>query len=346
MPGDRAQAAAGHSLPDDSSSLGVCALTHVALRESHLCLVQFVCSPSFSAQPYEQLVRSPCLRLNPLYWALFLATFPFMLLGMAFHTLLGQGPHHVDEHSTHGYRMPDDPSQYVDLDTQVRRVRSLENEIRSHWIYLTNAFYLIQFVGGWVTIITRLANLDTRRWDSTMLHAVVDDVCIVALLVASNVLLLDAVHRRRLWLTRYYIILNATYALTEIVDFCFGVYIAARADEASRHAGTIASYGFDVAMFVLGAAVYARLWLAYEDSGPGGLEMRRSADPGAETENRAVQTLRVVRMPSGPRGKSEPWPLWAVIATFSTCVFLWVGEFVWLALDLGYGDIFVHETLT
>ncbi|KAJ1634342.1 hypothetical protein T492DRAFT_903466 [Pavlovales sp. CCMP2436] len=58
--------------------------------ESHAMLIHWSCPHSFAQQPQPQQLRAWVIRLNPGYWAMFMCTVPFLVVGMVFHDMIGQ----------------------------------------------------------------------------------------------------------------------------------------------------------------------------------------------------------------------------------------------------------------
>jgi len=87
------------------------------------------------------------VRWNPVYWLCFYATIPFLLVGMGFHDLLGQGPSDFSE-------TPAPVGPLVRRDS----VRLAEKHIRVHWLYITDGFYFLEFCMGVADLVVMSVN--------------------------------------------------------------------------------------------------------------------------------------------------------------------------------------------
>ena len=218
----------------------------MASHNSQDMIVLWMSPASFKAMSEEEQFAHPCIRFNPLFWAMHLPLVACVASGKWLHSLWGQGDK----------MRPDETVE--------------EERVRTHWIYALDGPIAAALLLDLFDVIFDLPNYTQRKFTSLLSWFMT--LIVTGAYILANTYFLDVVRRRSLVGVRLIIVYQTVFAfglLNMLVagavrnkqnhlygngDYFFGTWLAFSAW----------STRLVMTLFMLGAAfVYSRLWNAY-----------------------------------------------------------------------------------
>ena len=209
-------------------------------EEAHNMILQYCYPSSISSLSLDEQFEHPCVRLNPLYWAMLLAALPCVASGKWVHSLWGQGG-----------PVRDDEMQE-------------EKEARVQWIYCTDgpmAFILLcDLFSVAVDAVDGALGANSTTLELAM------SVGVVLCYIVGNSFLYDGMARRNATEVRIVIVCNGVFACGLATMLVMSALTVTRTSDWSAWTDATFAIRAGVVLFMfLATVVYAKLWYAYND---------------------------------------------------------------------------------